>query len=88
MGLERCCLFFDRGEQRGPVRGEGACSVALELLSEGISVDAGVGGRYDGPFPGRVVGLQPLVEASVVGEGEERFSGTVSIVSGAASRPR
>jgi hypothetical protein len=64
-------LFFDRGEQRGPVHGECACSVALEMLSEGIGVDAGVGGRCDGPFRGCVVGLQPALEASVVSEGEQ-----------------
>ena len=43
------------------------------MLSEGIGVDAGVGGRCDGPFRGRVVRLQPLVEASVVSEGEQRL---------------
>ena len=64
-------LFFDRGEQRGPVRGECACSVALEMLGEGIGVDTGVGGRSDGPFGGCVVGFQPLVEALAVGEGEQ-----------------
>jgi hypothetical protein len=37
--------FFDRGQQRGPVRGEGACSLALEAFGESIGVDAGVGGR-------------------------------------------
>src|SRR5262249_20673482 len=73
LGLERCCLFFDRGEQRGPGRGEGACSVALELLGEGVGVDAGVGGRGGGSFRGRGVGLQPLVGGSVVGEGEQRL---------------
>jgi hypothetical protein len=41
------------------------------MLSERIGVDAGVGGRRDGPFRGGVVGLQPVVEASVVGEGEQ-----------------
>jgi hypothetical protein len=47
--------------------------VALETLSQGIGVDAGVGGRRDGPFRGCVVGLQPVVEAAVVSEGEQRL---------------
>jgi hypothetical protein len=47
--------------------------VALETLSEGIGVDAGVGGRCDGPFRGCVVGLKPALEASVVSEGEQRL---------------
>ena len=38
LGLERCCLSSIAGEQRGPVRGEGTCSVALEMLSEGVGV--------------------------------------------------
>src|SRR5215472_16665192 len=73
LGRALCRLFFDRREERGPVRGECSCSVALEMLSEGISVDAGVGGRCDGPFRGCVVGFQPLVEGSVVGESEQGF---------------
>jgi hypothetical protein len=40
------------------------------MLSERIGVDSGVGGRCDGLFRGGVVGLQPVVEVSVVGEGE------------------
>jgi hypothetical protein len=43
------------------------------MLSEGIGVDAGVDGRCDGPFRGCVVGLQPVVEAYVVSEGEQRL---------------
>jgi len=43
------------------------------MLSEGIGVDTGVGGRCDGPFRGCVAGLQPVVEASVVSEGEQRL---------------
>lgn len=66
-------LFFDRREQRGPVRGECACSLALEMLSEGIGVDTGVGARCDGPLRGCVVGLQPVIEASMVREGEQRL---------------
>ena len=45
LGLEVCCLFLDSGEQRIPVRGEGACTVALQVFGEGIGVDTGVGGR-------------------------------------------
>ena len=45
LGLEVCCLFFDSGEQCVPVRGEGACAVALQVFGEGIGVDTGVGGR-------------------------------------------
>jgi hypothetical protein len=37
--------FFDRHEERGPVGGECVGSVALETLSEGSGVDAGVGDR-------------------------------------------
>jgi hypothetical protein len=44
----------------------------LETLSEGIGVDAAVGGRCDGAFRGCAVGLQPVVEVSVVSEGEQR----------------
>jgi len=71
LGRGLCRLFFDCREERGPVGNEGACSLALQMLSERIGVDAGVGGRRDGPFRGGVVGLQPVVEASVVGEGEQ-----------------
>ena len=38
-------LLFDRGEQRGPVRAECACSVALEMFGKGVGVDPGVGCR-------------------------------------------
>ena len=48
LGRGVCRLFFDCREERGPVRGEGACSLALQMLSERIGVDAGVGGRRDG----------------------------------------
>ena len=50
------------------------------MLSEGVGVDTGVGGRCDGPFRGCVVGLQPVVEASVVSSASmptSRSAGTV-----------
>jgi hypothetical protein len=80
-------LLLDRGQQRGPVRAERARTLALQVFGEGVGVDSGVRYRGDGPLRGCVVGLQPLVGVSMVSEGEQGFSGTVSIVFGAASPP-
>jgi NAD-binding of NADP-dependent 3-hydroxyisobutyrate dehydrogenase len=43
------------------------------MLSEGIGIDTGVSGRCDGPLRSCVVGLQPVVETSMVSEGEQRL---------------
>jgi hypothetical protein len=56
------------------------------MLGEGVGVDAGVGG--DGPFRGCVVGLQPVVEASVVSSASMPTSRSAGTVIVAQSWPR
>ena len=40
LGPGLCRLFFDCREERGPVRGEGACSLALQMLSDSRPVSS------------------------------------------------
>ena len=87
-GLELLRLLFDRGEQRGPVRAERARSMALQAFAEGVGIDPGVSYRGDALLRRRVIGVEAVIQGPMVGEGKQRLSGTVSMVLGAARRPR
>ena len=58
--LEFCRLVLDRGEQGGPVRGEGARSVALEMLEQRQTVAVDLD-RLARP-PGQALSGQALVQ--------------------------
>src|SRR5689334_7383484 len=73
LGLQRGRLLRYGIQERCPVCLERARPLALETFGEDVDVDSGVSYRCDGRLRRRVVGLEAVVEASVIGEGEQRL---------------